>query len=76
MTTSSVGSTNGSISEDQRMVPTIKGEDGATVLGPDNVPVGIQNPGAPATDSSSMPNLKFSSRPLTIASCRVAGRGK
>ena len=60
MTTSSVGSTNGSISEDQRMVPTIKGEDGATVLGPDNVPVGIQNPGAPATDSGSMPNLKFS----------------
>ena len=39
MTTSSVGSTNGSTSEDQRMVPTIKGEDGATVLGPDNVPV-------------------------------------
>src|SRR3982751_6405234 len=60
MTISSVHSTNGSASEDQSMVPTIMGEDGATVLGPDNVPVGLQNPGAPPTDSGSMPNLKFS----------------
>ena len=45
---------------EQSMVPTIKGEDGATVLGPDNVAVGAQNPGAPSTDSGSMPNLKFS----------------
>ena len=42
------------------MVPTITGELGATVLGPDNVPIGLQNPGAPSTDSGSMPNLKFS----------------
>ena len=45
--------------DDQGMVPTIRGEDGASVLGPDNVPIGSQNPGAPLTDSGSLPNLKF-----------------
>src|SRR6185295_17089580 len=39
--------------------PTIRGEVGATVLGPDNVPIGAQNPGAPDTDAGSLPNLKF-----------------
>jgi oxalate decarboxylase len=53
-------STNGDGPADQAMVPTITGELGATVLGPDNVPIGLQNPGAPSTDSGSMPNLKFS----------------
>ncbi|TQR87382.1 cupin domain-containing protein [Mycobacterium hodleri] len=53
-------STNGDAPADQSMVPTITGELGATVLGPDNVPIGLQNPGAPSTDSGSMPNLKFS----------------
>ncbi|MDV3126767.1 cupin domain-containing protein [Mycobacterium sp. 21AC1] len=61
MTTPPVhASMNGNASEGQSMVPTITGELGATVLGPDNVPVGVQNPGAPGTDSGSMPNLKFS----------------
>ncbi|WP_276127853.1 cupin domain-containing protein [Mycobacterium shigaense] len=40
--------------------PTIRGDRGATVLGPDNEPIGRQNPGAPPTDSGSLPNLKFS----------------
>lgn len=39
---------------------TIRGDLGATILGPDNVPIGAQNPGAPQTDSGSLPNLKFS----------------
>jgi oxalate decarboxylase len=41
-------------------VATIRGEKGATVLGPDNLSISAQNPGAPDTDSGSMPNLKFS----------------
>jgi oxalate decarboxylase len=41
-------------------VPTIDGDTGATVLGPDNVAIGVQNPGAPDTDSGSLPNLKWS----------------
>lgn len=45
---------------DHNAVPTIDGEEGATVLGPDNVAIGAQNPGAPWTDSGSMPNLKYS----------------
>ena len=45
---------------DDNAAPTIRGEVGATVLGPDNVAIGAQNPGAPDTDSGSLPNLKFS----------------
>ena len=45
---------------DHNAVPTIQGEEGATVLGPDNVAIGVQNPGAPDTDSGSLPNLKWS----------------
>jgi oxalate decarboxylase len=45
---------------DRNAVPTINGEEGATVLGPDNVAIGAQNPGAPDTDSGSLPNLKWS----------------
>jgi len=45
--------------DDQGMVTTIRGEDGASVLGPENVPIGSQNPGAPPRDSGSLPNLKF-----------------
>jgi oxalate decarboxylase len=47
----------------QDVVTTIRGEDGASVLGPDNVPIGLQNPGAPPTDSGSLPNLKFLASP-------------
>src|SRR5690349_18273621 len=32
-------------------VPTIRGDEGATVLGPDNVPIGVQNPGSLDTDA-------------------------
>jgi len=45
--------------DEQDVVLTIRGEDGASILGPDNVPIGLQNPGAPWTDSGSLPNLKF-----------------
>jgi len=45
---------------DYNAAPTIEGDKGATVLGPDNVAIGAQNPGAPDTDAGSMPNLKFS----------------
>lgn len=41
-------------------VPTIRGDEGATVLGPDNVAIGAQNPGSPDTDAGSLPNLKWS----------------
>jgi oxalate decarboxylase len=40
-------------------VATVRGDEGASVLGPDNVAVALQNPGAPPTDSGSLPNLKF-----------------
>ncbi|MBV8181169.1 MAG: cupin domain-containing protein, partial [Mycobacterium sp.] len=54
------------------LVPTIRGDEGATVLGPDNVPVGVQNPGAPPTDSGSLPNLKF---PFAAAHNRLLSGG-
>jgi len=41
-------------------VVTLRGDEGATVLGPNNVPIGLQNPGAPPTDAGTLPNLKFS----------------
>lgn len=41
-------------------VPTLDGEEGATVLGPENPAIAAQNPGAPSTDSGSLPNLKWS----------------
>jgi len=44
----------------QDAAATIRGDLGATILGPDNVAIGAQNPGAPQTDSGSLPNLKFS----------------
>ena len=40
-------------------VATVRGDEGASVLGPDNVAIALQNPGAAATDSGSLPNLKF-----------------
>jgi oxalate decarboxylase len=35
------------MTDGQDVVLTVRGEDGATVLGADNVPVGSQNPGRP-----------------------------
>src|SRR3954454_14310576 len=48
------------------MSPTpqpVRGEDGASILGPRNVPIESENPDqltAPRTDSGTVPNLKFS----------------
>jgi oxalate decarboxylase len=44
----------------QDAAATIRGDLGATILGPDNVAIDAQNPVAPQTDSGSLPNLKFS----------------
>jgi oxalate decarboxylase len=56
MTTSHTGSSNG--------VPQpIRGRDGATILGPRNVPLERQNPdllAPPRTDAGTIPNLKYS----------------
>jgi len=57
---------------DDNAAPTIRGEVGATVLGPDNVPIGAQNPGAPDTDAGSLPNLKF---PVAAAHNRLLTGG-
>lgn len=59
MTTIKPSAPPGDWPADQAMVPTIRGEDGASVLGPDNPAVGLQNPGSPPTDAGSLPNLKF-----------------
>jgi oxalate decarboxylase len=58
--------------EDPDVVPTIRDGEGATVLGPDNVAIGRQNPGAPPTDSGSLPNLKF---PFAAAHNRLLSGG-
>ena len=58
--------------EDPDVVPTIRDGEGATVLGPDNVAIGRQNPGAPPTDSGSLPNLKF---PFSAAHNRLLSGG-
>ena len=54
------------------VVPTIRGDEGATVLGPNNLAIGAQNPGAPPTDSGSLPNLKF---PFAAAHNRLLSGG-
>jgi oxalate decarboxylase len=59
--------------DDQDVVLTIRGKDGASVLGPDNVPIGLQNPGAPWTDSGSLPNLKFPYAAAHNRCCRGLG---
>jgi oxalate decarboxylase len=51
---------NGSSTRDPQ---PIRGIEGATILGPRNVPVELQNPDlllAPATDAGTLPNLKYS----------------
>jgi oxalate decarboxylase len=60
-------STNG-----QDAVLTMRGEIGASVLGPNNVAIGAQNPGAPETDSGTIPNLKF---PFAAAHNRLLSGG-
>src|SRR5690242_2283655 len=58
--------------DDQGLVPTIRGDIGASVLGPDNVAIEEQNPGAAPTDSGTVPNLKFS---FAAAHNRLLGGG-
>ena len=48
-------------------VPSVRGEAGATGLGPDNMVIGAQNPGSLDTDADSLPNLKWCSRHPTTA---------
>jgi oxalate decarboxylase len=53
----------------------IRGREGATILGPHNVPVEIQNPDLltpPTTDSGTIPNLKY---PYAAAHNRVLSGG-
>lgn len=57
---------------DDNAVPAIRGDEGATVLGPDNVAIAVQNPGAPVTDPGSLPNLKF---PFAAAHNRLLAGG-
>ncbi|MBV8349513.1 MAG: cupin domain-containing protein [Mycolicibacterium sp.] len=54
------------------VVPTIRDGEGATILGPDNLSIALQNPGAPPTDSGSLPNLKF---PFAAAHNRLLSGG-
>lgn len=58
--------------DDYNAALTIQGDVGATVLGPDNAAIAAQNPGAPATDAGSMPNLKF---PYAAAHNRLLSGG-
>ena len=57
---------------DDNAVPTIRGDEGATVLGPDNVAIAVQNPG-PVTDSGSLPTSNFPSPPLTTVYWTAVG---
>jgi oxalate decarboxylase len=44
-------------------VLTVRGDEGATILGPRNIPLELENPdlmASPYTDSGTIPNLKFS----------------
>ena len=53
----------------------VRGNDGATILGPSNAPLQRQNPDVvapPATDAGDLPNLKFS---FTDAHMRLANGG-
>src|SRR3979411_2797438 len=50
-------------SDENGVVLTVRGDEGATILGPRNVPLELENPdqmASPYTDSGTVPNLKFS----------------
>ena len=40
-------------------VATVRGDEGASVLGPDNVAIALQNPGPLPPIQAALPNLKF-----------------
>ena len=52
---------------------TVRGDEGASVLGPDNVAIALQNPGAAATDSGSLPNVNSPSPRRTTVSRQEVG---
>ncbi|MEA2591826.1 MAG: oxalate decarboxylase, partial [Actinomycetota bacterium] len=50
-------------SGNNEVVQTVRGDEGATILGPRNIPLELENPdqvASPYTDSGTVPNLKFS----------------
>jgi hypothetical protein len=65
-------------SPDSRPEP-IQGNLGATILGPHNVPLELENPDlltSPQTDHGTVPNLKSPSPPRGIASLPAAGHAR
>ena len=50
-------------SDENGVVLTVRGDEGATIMGPRNIPLELENPdqmASPYTDSGTVPNLKFS----------------
>ena len=50
-------------SDKNRVVLTVRGDEEATIMGPRNIPLELENPdqmASPYTDSGTVPNLKFS----------------
>ena len=50
-------------SDKNGVVLTVRGDEGATIMGPRNIPLELENPdqiASPYTDSGTVPNLKFS----------------
>jgi oxalate decarboxylase len=71
MSTTTVDQTNGASSAPE----PIRGDRGATILGPRNVPIELENPDvlvSPVTDAGTIPNLKF---PYAMARNRVLSGG-
>ena len=66
-------------SDKNRVVLTVRGDEGATIMGPRNIPLELENPdqmASPYTDSGTVPNLKF---PFAAGHNRIlpgAGRGR
>jgi hypothetical protein len=56
----------------QDVVLTVRAENGATVLGPDNVAIGAQNPGAPPTDSGRLPKFEICDSHHHTTGCSLA----
>jgi len=58
---------------DDNAVPTIRGDEGATVLGPDNVAIAVQNPGPLLPTPEACPTSNFPSPPLTTVYWTAVG---
>jgi len=57
---------------DDNAVPTIRGDEGATVLGPDNVAIAVQNPGPLLPTPEACPTSNF---PFAAAHNRLLDGG-